>query len=1087
MKYSGFYDFESDATYKKIYDQKYKQEKQKYEEWLNSAITSDLTGKCNGVSYECTRGQKNKDCVPEPCWAIHDETASELMFKHAIEEEFIQQKILEECGTQETPSKTSNTTVQTDNVISDWKSRPCTAAELAAINATAGETRLVDENDPYNTNDYCRPTSCKSGYKLNSDGTACVSGSESASQSNKVVSRASAPTQAEQKDTKEEVTQRKETPALAALDSKTVGVEVEETDFETAKNPDMSNIRYNNTVTINDGTITISVSGTITDEGGKPVSGAKVQAENDSSIQTTTDTNGNFKIDKLPEEEFLIISHDLYEEQNVQPAEQLSIVLYFRDCTNNEFSNITNATKAKKAYDTNGEIFCKVTECTEGYIPNKTGTDCTKDYNKYLDIMGTECTPETSISHATKTVFQYDNDKQELICCVSQCAPGFKANSKTCTCDEVICKEYEKLDKNQKNCISRDGDDCTPTDPNAKSGTYTVTTVEGQTSGMCKITDCENGFVPNEDGTACERGDGDCTAEQLKEIPNATKGQKKKGVCYATECGAGYEVEKGKCVAISGDCKPMPDNAKSAHREYSDDAGKEICIVDSCKDGYTVSNDKLSCIAPTLSEEDSKKKIAELQENYDAMKEKEQSTANKLLGAGAMASIGAGGQMIASSLAEQQADEAAELDMTAYLATFRCDFGQGRNIKGGETDIVLPGGNALAPLYTEYVQLAQDLKVRKEALGMTPGIESEEILDKANMGLYDNESIGKTDGAFTSLASALSNPTGADAAEWAAQKAETAEQLKTGAITAGVGAVASIAANIAINENKNAKQENSAEIIKRYEALKKLQQDVEKLPDQEANAKCPTGSTGTYPICTCTSNTQVFNTDTNTCTPCPTGKIAKNGVCLCPDDKIPNSKGGCDARQNSTSKITCKIENPYVYINPITNECGCLHGYVLSADKTDCSCPQETHKLSDIMCEKKTTSTPPSSEAQPNQAPQTITLATKNLFKLNSSDLTNEATTTINTFVNNVKATLTNETAYCINVTGHTDRTGTDEINNPLSQKRANAVKNALENAGLNGNNIKAYGAGSTTCKANGNQPECRKVEIEFTSSACSA
>ena len=143
----------------------------------------------------------------------------------------------------------------------------------------------------------------------------------------------------------------------------------------------------------------------------------------------------------------------------------------------------------------------------------------------------------------------------------------------------------------------------------------------------------------------------------------------------------------------------------------------------------------------------------ELQDNYDAMKEKEQSTANKLLGAGAMAAMGAGGQMLASSLAEQQADAAAELDMTAYLATFRCDFGQGRNIKGGETDIVLPGGNALAPLYTEYVQLAQDLKVRKEALGMAPGIESEEILDKANMGLYDNESLGKTDGAFTSLAS----------------------------------------------------------------------------------------------------------------------------------------------------------------------------------------------------------------------------------------------------------------------------------------------------------------------------------------------
>ena len=407
----------------------------------------------------------------------------------------------------------------------------------------------------------------------------------------------------------------------------------------------------------------------------------------------------------------------------------------------------------------------------------------TENSTSQPNSVGTECTPKTPISNATKTVFRYDNAKQELICCVSQCAPGFTANYKTCTCDEVICKEYEKLDENQKNCISRDGDDCTPTDPNAKSGTYTVTTVEGQTSGMCKITDCENGFVPNEDGTACEKSEGDCTEDQLKEIPNATKGQKKKGVCYATECDAGYEVEKGKCVAIlNEENKDTPKENNTENKEETDNT-------------------------PKLSEEDSKKKIAELQENYDAMKEKEQSTENKLLGAGAMASIGAGGQMIASSLAEQQADEAAELDMTAYLATFRCDFGQGRNIKGGETDIVLPGGNALAPLYTEYVQLAQDLKMRKEALGMAPGIESEEILDKANMGLYDNESLGKTDGAFTSLASALSNPTGADAAEWAAQKAETAEQLKTGAITAGVGAVASIAANIAINENKNAKQE----------------------------------------------------------------------------------------------------------------------------------------------------------------------------------------------------------------------------------------------------------------------------------------
>ena len=667
MKYSGFYDFESDATYKKIYDQKYKQEKQKYEEWLNSAITSDLTGNCNGVSYECTRGQKNKDCVPEPCWAIHDETASEFMFKYAIEQEFIQQKILEECGS-----------------------------------SPQSEPTPIDNTAPAET--------------------------------------------------------------------------------------DTSSLQQNQ----------------------------KIQCE----------------------------------------------------------------------------------------------------------------------------------------------GPRYVLNEKKNRCEDLLNKK------------------CTPTVENAKKG-KNILSNDG-TKIICQVTDCKNGYLPNNDGTACEKSEGDCTEEQLNEIPNATKGQKKKGVCYATECGAGYEVEKGKCVAVSPE----------ENKEETDNT-------------------------PKLSEEDSEKKIAELQDNYDAMKEKEQSTANKLLGAGAMAAMGAGGQMLASSLAEQQADAAAELDMTAYLATFRCDFGQGRNIKGGETDIVLPGGNALAPLYTEYVQLAQDLKVRKEALGMAPGIESEEILDKANMGLYDNESLGKTDGAFTSLASALSNPTGADAAEWAAQKAETSQQLKTGAITAGVGAVASIAANIGINENKKAKQENSAEIIKKYEALKKLQQDVEQLPDQEANATCPPGSTGIYPNCDC--GKKIHNKNTNRCE----NKIAA--------DEVPHGS------PNRPENIT---DNPAI--------------------------PSET-------------------DNQP-----TITLATSNLFDLGSSTLTEAAEQTITDFATAVKQSSSDEEVYCINVTGHTDRTGNPAINNPLSQQRADAVKKALVSAGINENNIKASGVGSAACKANGNQAECRKVEIKFNSSTCS-
>lgn len=210
-------------------------------------------------------------------------------------------------------------------------------------------------------------------------------------------------------------------------------------------------------------------------------------------------------------------------------------------------------------------------------------------------------------------------------------------------------------------------------------------------------------------------------------------------------------------------------------------------------------------------------RIDELQENADAMREREQSLANRMIGGASMGAMGIGGMQVASALAEQSADDAAERDMTAYLATFRCDYGAGKNIRGGETNITLPGANILLPLYNEYTTLAADLKSRKESLGMAPGIESETILDAT---LYDNESIGIADGAYTSLSRALSNPTGSDAAEWAAQRAETAEQLKTGAIVAGVGAAVGIAGNILTNYVGDQPRERSAEINAKYDALR---------------------------------------------------------------------------------------------------------------------------------------------------------------------------------------------------------------------------------------------------------------------------
>ncbi len=606
-----------------------------------------------------------------------------------------------------------------------------------------------------------------------------------------------------------------------------------------------------------------------------------------------------------------------------------------------------------------------------------TMTRCTSSTSEKTEEK-TECKCTSNDKNADTNDNNYEwNDKGKLICKIKKCkSDRYKLNSEKNRCEDQV------------------GKSCEPKDNNATKAKYKWE----NDKLVCEIKKCTDSYIPNDDGSACIKSDGPCSDEQTKEIENATAGELKNGVCYATECKAGYEVSKGGCIKISGNCDPMPDNATKAHREYKEDTKQEVCIIDECSDGYTTSPDKLSCIEPILSEEDSNKKIEELQENADAMKEKEQSDANKLLGAASIGAMGIGGMQALSALSEQRADEDAELDMSAYLATFRCDFGQGRNIQGGQTGIVLPGGNQLFSLYNEYKTLAADLKTRKEALGLTPGIESETILDKANTGLYDDIGSGRSDGAYTSLATALSNPNSADAAEWAAQREDTATQLQRGLITVGVGAAASIIGNLAINENKKAAQESSDEIIAKFEPLKTLENDIKALPNQEANAKCPEGSTGTHPNCTCNKiNGQeyVYNTNTNNCEP-------------------------------TTTTTT-------------TNE-------------------------------QKTTVLPAS-----------------NLFDLGSSELTEEAILTIGKFAGSVQTQMQGNTNYCITVVGHTDKTGTDTINIPLSQKRAKAVRDTLVDSKIPTGNIKASGVGSTACEKTGNQPECRKVEIEFTSSACSA
>ena len=187
--------------------------------------------------------------------------------------------------------------------------------------------------------------------------------------------------------------------------------------------------------------------------------------------------------------------------------------------------------------------------------------------------------------------------------------------------------------------------------------------------------------------------------------------------------------------------------------------------------------------------------IQELRDKADAAHERENSMANKMLGAAGIGATGVGGMMLMQGLSEQKADDNAQEQMRAYMATFMCRYGDGR-AKGGESDIELPGANALLPLYAEYVTLANETKAMKTELDLKPGIESESILDNAASGLYDDENSGVTSGAFASLARALQDPDGEDAKKWAEQTEKASKNVKTGAITAGAGAVGGLVGHI---------------------------------------------------------------------------------------------------------------------------------------------------------------------------------------------------------------------------------------------------------------------------------------------------
>lgn len=870
----------------------------------------------------------------------------------------------------------------------------------------------------------------------------------------------------------------------------------------------------------NSATGTITVSGTIImpavdGQGTEPATGAHIFAnENDQKYYAIADINGKFEIKNIPNNYTIEISYTGMKKQNYNAKNIPSIITLEEDETLLEETVICatqNGSVDTRFYNKTKK--CIPIECQQGYAlvsqDNKGYTipdDCydeNEDSTKDLNLQRKECTIDTNIKCLM----------------LANCSTDKNATTSA----------YEKQNDN----------------------TY-----------ICKITECKKGWKPNADGNACIEIK-ECTEEQKKQHPDALSTGIKKGTeeCVATECKCGFNLTDDKCIQWtdkdeSGNpiskCDAMPNNAKNAHltcvdgkavckitecvstdfdldaqknkcinknkkpctsddknatdAEYRTIDGKMICFITDCKNTHTPSKDGTKCNpVPRLSEEDSQKKIDELKENAQKMRDKERSTENKLLGAAGIGATGIGAMQMLSASAEQSADQDAEAAMRAYLATFHCNYGMGKNIAGGDKQVELPGGNELIGLYAEYVNLANDLKIRKNALGMRAGIESEPILDSATSGLYDDIAIGKTSGAYTSLARAIMDPTGADAIAWAAQKSDSADKLKSGAITAGVGALGSLVGNLAINSG-DAKKNKVNDIIAEFDKKKQkifqdLESDIKKIPPQVE--KCPTGTTGTTPNCDCTGN-NVYDSNRNICNPCNAPKIIENidgvKVCKCPETHIESGDTctpkptGCELKGLVNFDICECIDNA---ATDNDNICKCINGFEENPTGTCTAKKAPEEKKEEKKEEAKTIS---------------IDMPADSLFLIGKAELSTDAKNALANFRKNMEdAKLTN----CkITVTGHTDRTGKTALNQTLSEKRAQAVWDELkdstafnkttsvvEGKGLaectcgtglippgkeNDNDYKACKAKDATYTvANMRYAPCRRVTIKLDSNSC--
>lgn len=107
-----------------------------------------------------------------------------------------------------------------------------------------------------------------------------------------------------------------------------------------------------------------------------------------------------------------------------------------------------------------------------------------------------------------------------------------------------------------------------------------------------------------------------------------------------------------------------------------------------------------------------------------------------------------------------------------------------------------------------------------------------------------------------------------------------------------------------------------------------------------------------------------------------------------------------------------------------------------------------------------------------------VTFESGILFATNSSTLSAASQTALTNFATSLK----NHPDTDIQIYGHTDSSGSDAVNNPLSEKRAQSVYNFLQSKGVSGTRMTSQGMGSTQPIADNTtsagKAQNRRVEI---------